>query len=103
MCYNFGLESARARETVRGYLWGLWQWSDWHNEVHRVAELLAGLSCTALLELSNPEPSPECADAKDLPLRAWKPGEGGQPWSRAGDKDSKGIAARRQCSGNQCM
>lgn len=59
--------------------------------------------CPALLELSGPETSPECANAKDLPLRAWKPGEGGQPWSRAGHKDSYGIAAKRQCSGNQCM
>lgn len=49
---------------------------------------IAGLSCTVLLELSNPEVSPESANVKDLPLRPWKPGEGGQPWSRAGDKDS---------------
>lgn len=42
--------------------------------------------CAAGVE--QPETSPECASAKDLPLRAWKLGEGEQPWSRAGDKDS---------------
>ena len=35
-----------------------------------MAELLAGLSCTALLELSNPEASPEHADAHAFPLTA---------------------------------